>query len=339
MRSALPRGMCELVLTIGCFLLVSLTVNGQADTLELAPPPIEEPPPTQQELEAAWFGAAVRVPGTKVSLMPPPGFRLATNFTGFEKDAFTAMTVMDLDGGNFYTNAATYTKEKFEGKGLLVLEFERLKVDGYPAIRALIKSPVDGSLSHQLVFGDTTFSAMVVGLVPSVDTSSSNSVRHALGTVTYDKEVVVGPYEGTSFRANDRSTELKFAKKGGGIWLYSRDGVSKTSYGDDEPVLMALPVPFGAPYTCTSMADKMISGLEEKGFSKSHTTNVSTKRVNGFDGYEAEYYGTMKGEQTVIYMLVVAFGDRAVVFEGKATEPFQPALKMFKTLAHTVSFQ
>ena len=206
MRSALPRGMCELVLTIGCFLLVSLTVNGQADTLELAPPPIEEPPPTQQELEAAWFGAAVRVPGTKVSLMPPPGFRLATNFTGFEKDAFTAMTVMDLDGGNFYTNAATYTKEKFEGKGLLVLEFERLKVDGYPAIRALIKSPVDGSLSHQLVFGDTTFSAMVVGLVPSVDTSSSNSVRHALGTVTYDKEVVVGPYEGTSFRANDRSS-------------------------------------------------------------------------------------------------------------------------------------
>lgn len=272
-------------------------------------------------------------------MIPPPGFRLASNFAGFEKDAFTGMTIMDLDGGNFYTNSATCTREKFEGKGLSVLEFERLKVDGYPAIRALIKSPVDGSLSHQLVFGDTTFSALVASSVIGTDTSTSNSVRQAFGTITYDKKVVVGVYEGTSFRANDRATELKFAKKGGGVWLFSRNGVSKTSYGDDEPVLMAVPVPFGEPYTCTSMASKMISGLEGKGFSKSRVENVSTQRVNGFESYEAEYYGTMRGDQTLVYMLVVALGERAVVFEGKAIEPFGPALKMFKELAHTVSFQ
>jgi hypothetical protein len=115
--------------------------------------------------------------------------------------------------------------------------------------------------------------------------------------------------------------------------------VSKASYGDDEPVLMALPVPYGAPYTCASLAEKMIGSLESKGFSRSEVKHGSMQRVNGFEAYEAEYHGEMKGVQTVVYMLVVAFGDQAVVLQGKATEPFQDALSSFKALAHTVSFQ
>jgi hypothetical protein len=280
----------------------------------------------------------VRVVGTRVSLVPPRGFKLARNFTGFEKDASTALTIMDLPGGNFYTNTATYTKEKFAGKGLQVLKIEHLKVDGYPGIQALIKSPVDGSLSCQLVFGDTTFSALIASTLSGTDTTSLKAIQWTLGTVTYDKDITVGPYEGTSFRVNDRSTEFRFAKKGGGAWLYSRGGVVKTDYAGD-PFLMALPLPFESSMSCRGLAEKMIPGLEEKGFAKVQVENVSATRVNGFDGYEAEYYGTMKGEQTLIYLLVVASFDHAVVFEGKAIAPFPSALKAFKELAHSVSFQ
>jgi len=293
---------------------------------------MDGPPPTQLAL------AMLRVPGTRLSIAAPRGFRLATNFTGIEKDAFTAIAIMDFPEGNFYTNTANYTKEGLEEKGLQVLTCDHVEVAGYQGIQTLIKSPVDGSLSCQLVFGDTTFSALVAGTLLEADTTSLKSIQWALGTVTYDKNVTVGPYEGTSFRLNDHSTDFKFASKGGGVWLYSRGGVVKTDYADD-PFLMALPLPFESPMNCRGLAEKMITSIEEKGFVKARVENESSDRVNGFDSYEAEYYGKIQGEQTLIYLLVVALGERAVVLEGKSIEPYQPTLKAFKELAHSISFQ
>lgn len=271
-------------------------------------------------------------------MVPPPSFRHLDGLSGFEKDDSTGIMVIDLAGGNFHTNTRNYSAENFRAKGLNVLKFEQVQVDGYPGIEALIQSPVDGSLSHQLTFGDTTFSAMVVCTMRERDTNTHRAVEKALATVTYDKEVLISPYEGTHFRLNDRSTDLKFVKKSGGAWLYARGGIEKRKY-EGEPFLIALPLPFGRPHTCTSMAKEMIDKLEEKGFIKSHVTNASSAPVNGFDAFEAEFHGTLNGAGTVLYMLVVAQGDRCVVLEGNCTAPFAPALKAFRELAHTVSFR
>lgn len=316
--------------------LMNGAILAQQDTLdashELPSTIIDVPPPPPMMF------VRVRVPGTRLSIVPPYSFKLAKNLTGLEKDASTAITVMDIPGGNFYTNTANYTRSKFEGKGLDVLEFEHLTIDGYSGIQALIKSPVDGSLSCQLVFGDTTFSVLVASTLAGTDTASLKAIERALSTVTYDKDVTLSPYEGTGFRLNDRSTEFKYAQKGGGVWLYSRGGISKTTY-DDDPILMALPIPFESTMSCPSIAGKMIAKLEEKGFKQSRVENVSTDKINGFDAFEAEYYGTLNESKTLIYIMVVAQNDRAVVLEGRSNGLFPSSLKAFKELARTVSFQ
>ncbi len=108
------------------------------------------------------------VSGTRVSIVPPSGFVKGENFTGYQKGEYAMINVMDLTDGNFYSNAETFTKEKFEAEGRAVFEFEEILIDGYPAKMAKAESAAN-TTSIFMVFGDSTFSAMLIGVYPSID--------------------------------------------------------------------------------------------------------------------------------------------------------------------------
>ncbi len=107
----------------------------------------------------------VNIKGTKLSIIPPKGFVDADNFVGLKKDETTGIHIMDLEGGNFESNTETYTRAKFEKRGITVLEFDELLIDGFQAKFSHLKDA--NSESVQLVFGDSTFSVMVIGYFPT----------------------------------------------------------------------------------------------------------------------------------------------------------------------------
>ena len=59
----------------------------------------------------------VNIPGTRLFIAPPADFKVATNFIGLEHADNSSFQVMDLVGGNFYTNAGTFSREEFEARG------------------------------------------------------------------------------------------------------------------------------------------------------------------------------------------------------------------------------
>ena len=52
----------------------------------------------------------INIPYTHVFIDIPNGYTIPKNQTQIFKDDFTGINVMELDGGNFYTNAAQITK-------------------------------------------------------------------------------------------------------------------------------------------------------------------------------------------------------------------------------------
>jgi hypothetical protein len=273
-----------------------------------------------------------------VLISPPIGFNVARSFTGLDGGPDFGIMIIDLPGGDFKQNTRNYTRKRFEERGLVVVRLQDTMVDEYKAIRAVVKSPVDGTLSHQLVFGDNTFSALVTTMSSRPDSNMYALMEWALSTASYDKEAVVGTYEGTSFRVEDKKTRYKFAKRGGGAWVYSRDGVVKESYGQ-ESMLLALPLPLPAQHTGESIVMKQLQGMEGKGFLLSRTENAGAGHTNGFRSYSAEHYGTMKGSAVLLYMHAVVMDDIVVMFIGSSYGDHVADLLAFRELISTISKQ
>jgi len=67
--------------------------------------------------------AHIRIPGTRLYIIPPPHFTVATSIVGLKKGEQAAMQIFDLVGGNFYTNAATFSKFEFLSRGAKVSDY------------------------------------------------------------------------------------------------------------------------------------------------------------------------------------------------------------------------
>lgn len=111
----------------------------------------------------------MQIPGTRVLMKAPAGFEVISGFTGLRKGETSMIQVFDLNGGNFYTNAASFSKEEFEKKDMEVLSFTDVRVGGYPAKLAHMKGGDGEAKVYSMVFGDSTFSVMMMGMYAGDD--------------------------------------------------------------------------------------------------------------------------------------------------------------------------
>ncbi|MCW3788518.1 hypothetical protein [Plebeiibacterium sediminum] len=124
------------------------------------------------------------VAGTHVMLTPPEDFIKAKNFTGYQKGEEAIINVMDLNGGNYYSNAASFKRETFEAKGLIVSEFEELKIDGYEAKLVVLKADAN-LIAINVVFGDSTFSVMITGTYSTLEPKIGEQVKASLLSASF----------------------------------------------------------------------------------------------------------------------------------------------------------
>src|SRR5437868_10860796 len=68
------------------------------------------------EINTTRSAAHVNIPGTRVFIVLPEGFMVSTTQPAIEKGESGSVQAMDLVGGNYYQNAATFSKERFEQK-------------------------------------------------------------------------------------------------------------------------------------------------------------------------------------------------------------------------------
>lgn len=278
----------------------------------------------------------IRIAGTRVSLQQPLGFFKASNFIGLQRDGNTAINITDLNGGNYYTNAATFTRAGFEAKGMDPYMFEEMTTGGYPAKYAQFRG-ADGHTTHMLVFGDSTFSTMLIGTNLNSEPGMNLRIKSALWSATYDKDLVIDPFEDVPFILDDSRTSFRFASKGGGMFLYSLYGIRKPSYEDESNLIVGL-LPFDGAYTEESVVQKNLAGMKQKGFVAQKTDRGSSNPLNGYPSYALVSYGTLNGAKTALLFQVVSHGDKAVLIMGRTGAKDSRHVKDFKKLIATLRF-
>ena len=257
--------------------------------------------------------------------------------TGIEKNDSVGATIMDIPGGNFYTNAATFSKEAFENKGVRVLEYTEPKINQFPA-KLIFVTDQEGVNDCFLVFGDTTFSVAIMAMFPPKDKISGQQIREMLQTIYYDKSIKIDPFAVARFKVNDSSSQFKFSSFAGSIYIYSLGGIQKDSASND-PIFMITPIPAVDNSTPEVTADLMLYSLmsnRDMRFSISEIKDSSSARTNGLDAFSRTIYGLSKGQNMLVFQHIVHIGNQMIVMQGIARSDFEKNLGEFKKISNTI---
>lgn len=281
------------------------------------------------EIKTTKLATQINIPGTKVFIVPPEGFKVSSTLPAIEKGNIGLVQAMDLVGGSFYTNAASFSKEKFEQKGVKVIEYKELKLNGFPAKLVLLQGDPQTKV-YNLVFGDSTFCVMMTGTFPSNDPKTGEQIKQALLSIYYDKLKVIDPFANAVFKLDDSKSIFKFAKYGAFNYMYSIGGVKKDAY-DNEPFFSALALPIEGE-SIENIANDMSSVIK-----KGQIKNISKNKTNGYPSLKREIYGILNGKQALLYQHIVFIDNTAVIMQGIADDNFEKYIQEFEKLSNTVN--
>lgn len=276
----------------------------------------------------------ILIPGTHVYMIPPSDFVSANNFTGFKKqNDDSGIQVYDLINGNFYKNARDFNRETLEAKGTEIFEYRDFHINGFQAKYVNMRGNPDLS-SHCLVFGDSTFSVMIIAACPIHDKKSNAEIKQALYSVVYDKNLVIDLLASASFSLNENASKFKFATTSGNIYFYSTDGIVKDNYGN-ESIMTVSVLPKTEQLSPALAIDIALNNLMQYGLSEAKIHRNNSEKLRKIEIFEREVYGKIKGSQVLIYYLATEKDDKILLINGISYSDFEKDLAEFKKAAHS----
>jgi hypothetical protein len=192
------------------------------------------------------------------------------------------------------------------------------------------------SKGYGLVFGDSTFSTMVMCMFSANDEEAGKKIKDAIFSITYDKNFKVDPFASANFTLDDKVSKFKFSTSSANMFMYTIGGAKN---GEGDPIVLVMPLPSDSKIAPASYSDEMISSFENSGLTDKEIKNRSTKEVNGYKACETELYGNMKGKKSLIYHLIVVKDDKMLIIQGIANSDFEKNLFEFQKFSHTIKFK
>lgn len=177
---------------------------------------------------ASLAGDAVRIPGTKVRLQPPPGFTLAGNFTGFESAALptSSILVTRLPAPAADLMKTVTRAESWASRGITLVSAHPETIDGREGVLLELAQEAGGVEFRKwsLVTGDAAETVMVTGTFPkSAGPEVGAALRSAVLSVTLNAEGSDDPFEGLPFRVSP-PPRLKHAGRLSNMLMFNESG-------------------------------------------------------------------------------------------------------------------
>lgn len=277
------------------------------------------------------------IPSTRVYIHIPEGFHISERIIGLEKNENVVISITDLIGGNFYKNAVDVNKKNFEKMGVLVKSYEELKVEGFPAKKVHYKN--EEQEGYFLVFGDSTFSTTITGMVYSNDTESLRQVEKCISNISYDKSLSIDPLAFAKFKLNTEKSAYKFLNSSAGMYTYTLKGREIDSF-DNESIFMVGQLPyFEKEITLEALNDQIFMSRKNNGL---HVTDIIYEEIIVIDGskaYEIIADGLLNNKKVRLYSLVIAKGNNAFSCSGIAKNNFETNMEEYIKLARSFQFK
>ena len=280
----------------------------------------------------------VWVPGTKISIIPPPDFEPAPDWPGYAQQSTTSSVMVVEIPGPFAESVAGFEdEEKMAVRGMKLLSKEDLKVNHYPAHFLEIKQSAMGlSFSKWiLVFGDESHTVMVNGVYPEGNEKLSKDIRKSVESIVYEPDKEFDPLDAVIFSIDVEGTPFQLTTSIGGSLAYTKDGLVPTELEDNAKFMVS-----------TSMGEFPIDEPEEFTQHRMNQLNLGFEvetesflpiNIDDMDGHEVLAYGTNAetGNRELVLLTMLYTESKYYIMTGLASGDHEENLALFRQLGKT----
>lgn len=271
----------------------------------------------------------ILIPGTKLSIIPPKDFVLATNFSGFQ-NAEKGASIMVSDLPTSYTKMSeVMNKDALKTQGMVLLNKEIIDFNQAKATLIFASQESNGMTYNKqiLLFGDENNSIMVNGIYPEKFKNLEREIRTSLLSSLYNKDQKENPLEAVNFTIDISNTAYKFVKYMSGTLLYSEDG----KFPSDKGIFMA-GNSIGNVQT-QNLKQYSIDRLKKLPYGeKSKVISVNEIAIDNLNGYEII---ASNDRDEIVYQVMLYPKSGYYIILGQAADNKNQNLETFKSLAKT----
>ncbi|MCP3984543.1 MAG: hypothetical protein GY723_09135 [bacterium] len=288
---------------------------------------------------AAATAEAVTIPGTRVSIEPPPGFSLATKFPGVQDlDRASSIMISELPVPISGVTAG-FTEEGLLASGMVFRSSEETDIGGRAGHLISATQVANGTTYEKWMaaFGSTSMTVLVVANFPQRHAPELRApMRSSVLSVTWKPDAKPDLFGGLTFRIRE-SERLKIQNRVQNMLLLSDSGQIADS-------------PVAVPFVVVGSSDSPARIEDLEAFAKQRITQ--TAQVSGVDGirgeprqigartaYEviAQAKDQRSGEEVTLYQLIAVDGDTYYMIHAMvARSRFDDYLPEFRQVADSL---
>ena len=273
--------------------------------------------------------------GSKIALIPPPGFIKVNAFSGFQKPKTSASVVMATLPVPYMELENGFTAEELKELGIELIKKEEVLFQNQPAGLYQLKQPFNGIMmrKYALMFGTEKESIIINCMYSEGDSSMQDQLWQALQTVVYVASKETNAQDEANFTIDLSGKQLKYASSIAGTLIFTTDG--------NFPVKTVERGFFSVGQSTVRMnitdkkkfANNLLKNLPEGG--NIDVEQVDPIEIDGMQGYELQGFRSKNGEKELVYLAVLYFDQSYYILLGIASPDFDTYRNQFKTITRS----
>lgn len=276
------------------------------------------------------------VNGTKISIVPPEGFKTSSNFLGFQQtQSGSSIMVLDIPGP-FSEVSKGLTKEGLLSQGMALKEIEKLTLNNLPAILLKAEQNAYGNIytKYILAFGTEKESILINGTFPQNLEDLNNVLKKSLLSTVYDSSKKVNPFDTVDFEISTNGTGIVFAKSVSNSLIFNRDGKIPSESNDKASLIMV------KAFSKIDIDDKKLFAMNRiRQLPVEIEKIISTEpiEIDGITGYEIVADGKDKktGDKEKVYQVILFSDSLYYMLFASSQSDFDKNIILFRKLAKT----
>ncbi|MGN6416936.1 MAG: hypothetical protein ACTHMC_05575 [Pseudobacter sp.] len=278
---------------------------------------------------------------TRIHLVPPAGFEPMSGFSGFQKAGKGVIIVVELQGeNNFDKTAASFTKEGFAAKGMIMRQTQDLTVNGMKGKAIVATKGDDGTKSIILVFGDATFTALITTVYPGGEKETEADMIKSLESVWMNKDQKVDAFADAKFTLTQSASRFRYLNSVGNMHIYSLNGVDPAKVPNTPMVIISQVADAGIKASVLkAYARGVIESFREKQGTDFITNKDEEVTINGALAREIKETGKSEGKDVFVYNCVILGKGFSISVIGVAKRDIAETVKDFESFARAVKLK
>ena len=278
----------------------------------------------------------INVSGTKISLIPPPGFTKARNFIGLQQDE-SGSTIMIMDiPGPFSEVSKGLTKANFLSKGVEIKSIEEFTLNDKKGLLLTGEQNAYGKIFTKYIFtfGTEKETIMINGAFPNNLLEIGKEIKTSILSTFYDENKKINPFENLDFEVSTIGTSLIFASSLANMLTYNSDGLTPTKSINSTSLIV------GKAISNIDIEDKKLYALErfkKMPFEIEKIESTNEINVDGISGYEITAIAKDKktGFEEKVYQVMLFSDNLYYILLGKTNNDYEKNLIEIKKVIKT----